>query len=120
MKTPLEWQLYVCAYTLVLGICCLLFPNPVITLFGYPPTDQPWIRILGMMTLGFCYLSWSVYRYRMLQMIRISVTIRSAFVAVFVLLGLTGFGAWMFAFAAIVAVGVAGSLFSYRRCGGWA
>jgi len=45
------------AYLAGLAITFMAFPNPVIALFGFEPTDQVWIRILGFMlgVLGFYY-----------------------------------------------------------------
>jgi hypothetical protein len=42
------------------GLACafMIFPNPVIALFGFVPTDQVWIRILGFIlaVLAFFYI----------------------------------------------------------------
>ena len=44
-------------YLVGLSLAFMLFPNPVIALFGFEPTDQVWIRILGFMlgVLAFYY-----------------------------------------------------------------
>ena len=61
-------------YLFCLGLIFVLIPNPVIALFGFPPTNEVWIRILGyvLAALGFYFFMavrensesfyrWSVY-----------------------------------------------------------
>ena len=40
-----------CVYMLLLGLAFLINPNPVITLFGFQPVDDFWIRIIGLVLL---------------------------------------------------------------------
>jgi hypothetical protein len=62
------------AYLFCLGLTFVFIPNPVIAFFGFPPTTEVWIRILGyiLAALGFYYFMavrensesfflWSVY-----------------------------------------------------------
>jgi hypothetical protein len=44
-------------YLCCLGLIFVLVPNPVITFFGFPPTSEVWIRILGyiLAALAFYY-----------------------------------------------------------------
>lgn len=42
-------------YLAGLGLAFLIFPNPVITLFGFEPTTEPWIRILGYVLVALAY-----------------------------------------------------------------
>ena len=62
------------AYLFCLGLIFVLMSNPVIALFGFSPTTEVWIRILGYVlgALAFYYFmavrenseniySWSVY-----------------------------------------------------------
>ena len=62
------------AYLFCLGLIFMLIPNPVIALFGFSPTIEVWIRILGyiLSALAFYYFMavrenaknfylWSVY-----------------------------------------------------------
>ncbi|MDH5613347.1 MAG: hypothetical protein OEY66_12925 [Gammaproteobacteria bacterium] len=44
-------------YLSCLGLIFVLIPNPVISLFGFPPTTEVWIRILGYVlgALSFYY-----------------------------------------------------------------
>jgi hypothetical protein len=38
-------------YMLLLGVPLLLAPNLLLGLFGFPPTDEVWVRILGLLVL---------------------------------------------------------------------
>lgn len=62
------------AYLSCLGLAFVIIPNPVIAFFGFPPTTEVWIRILGyiLAALAFFYFMavrensesfyrWSVY-----------------------------------------------------------
>lgn len=44
-------------YLLVLGAALLLVPNLLLTLFGFPQTEEVWIRIVGLLViyLGIYY-----------------------------------------------------------------
>ena len=46
------------AYLFCLGSIFVLAPNPVIAFFGFPPTTEVWIRILGyiLAALAFYYV----------------------------------------------------------------
>lgn len=46
-------------YLAITGIGFLIIPNLVLSAFQLPPTNEVWIRILGMVTLflGFYYIS---------------------------------------------------------------
>lgn len=74
MKMSSISMLVFAAYLFCLGLIFALIPNPVIALFGFPPTTEVWIRILGYVlgALAFYYFMavrennesfhrWSVY-----------------------------------------------------------
>ena len=46
------------AYLMLLALVLLLSPDTLLELFGIPPTDEVWIRVVGMLVgfLGFYYL----------------------------------------------------------------
>jgi uncharacterized protein YjeT (DUF2065 family) len=46
-------------YLVVLGIGLLLFPDALLALFGQPPTNEPWLRVVGLvvLVLGIYYLN---------------------------------------------------------------
>jgi len=45
-------------YLAVTGLGFLLMPNTLLPLFGFPPTNEVWIRIMGLliMVLGYFYI----------------------------------------------------------------
>jgi len=57
-KSMIVWAMYM----FVAGAALMAIPNKLLRLFGIslgiPPTDEPWIRIVGVLTLclGYCYL----------------------------------------------------------------
>lgn len=57
MKKSTLSMIVFATYLVGLSLAFMLFPNPVIGLFGFEATDQVWIRILGFMlgVLAFYY-----------------------------------------------------------------
>ena len=45
-------------YLVALGLALIVIPNVLIGLFGFPPTNEPWIRVAGVLAfmLGFYYV----------------------------------------------------------------
>ena len=45
-------------YMVMVGLTMLVFPNQLLSLFGYPTTTEVWIRILGFIAaiLGYYYI----------------------------------------------------------------
>ena len=113
MKKTLRWQLYVSFYTFCFGVPLLLFPNAIIPHFGFEPTQEPWIRLVGMFLLGLCYLSTTVYKKRIVAILLHSIIMRSGFTIVFLTLALGGFPPFFYLAAGIVGLGVAGSTLAY-------
>jgi len=78
-------------YILVLGTVLVVAPNLLLATFGLPPTEEVWIRVVGMLLLflgGYYHLAaraeWTAF-------FRVSVWFRSLvilFFAAFVVLGL--------------------------------
>jgi hypothetical protein len=46
-------------YLLVIGTGFILIPNTILALFKFPKTNEPWIRVLGVvvLVLGFYYIT---------------------------------------------------------------
>ena len=42
-------------YVALLGLGLLLDPNTSLTMFGFPPTEEPWIRLAGILLLILSY-----------------------------------------------------------------
>lgn len=113
MTKTLRWQLYVSFYTFCFGVPLLLFPNTIIPWIGFEPTQEPWIRLVGMFLLGLCYLSTTVYIKRIVAILLHSIIMRSGFTLVFFALALSGSPPFFYLAAGIVGVGVAGSTLAY-------
>lgn len=113
MNKTLRWQLYVSMYTFGFGVPLLLFPNPIIPFFGFAPTQEPWIRLVGMFMLGLCYLSTMVYKNRVVPLLLHSIIMRAGFAVVFATLALSGYPPFFYLAAGIVGFGVAGSALAY-------
>jgi len=39
-------------YVVVLGLCLVLAPNLLLSLFGLPPTQEVWIRVVGVLAFN--------------------------------------------------------------------
>ena len=48
------WALYL----LGLGVILVVWPNALLVPFGFDPTDDVWIRVVGVLTLILAYYSW--------------------------------------------------------------
>jgi hypothetical protein len=108
-----RWQLYVAAYAFLLGLPLLLFPNAVIPLLGFDPTEEPWVRIAGMFLLSLTMISIGIFRSPTIGSIRGSIVVRSWFIVVLCALAVTGYPWGLYAIATIVLVGVIGSARAY-------
>ena len=79
------------AYLVALGLALLLSPNALLGLFGFAPTGEVWIRVVGMLAgiLGVYYLQ--AARAGLAAFFRWTVPVRlsvPAFFAAFVVLGM--------------------------------
>ena len=89
-------------YELVLGLVLLLIPNLLLPLFGFPPTDEPWIRVVGMIELILAYYYIQAARQGLRCLLRWTVHERSfAFACLAVLVG-AGLAAPMLALFGLV------------------
>ncbi len=78
-------------YIVVLGATLLLAPNLLLTTFGLPPTEEVWIRVVGMLLLFLAGYYFIAARAEWTQFFRATVWFRSlviVFFGVFVVLGL--------------------------------
>lgn len=78
-------------YLIVVGLGFLVIPNVPLRLLGFATTDQPWIRVVGMLLLLVAYYYIQVARNEVETVFRWTVHARSSvivFFAVFVALGL--------------------------------
>ncbi len=78
-------------YLVALGLALIVAPNVLLGLFGFPPTNEPWIRVAGVLAfvLGYYYIQCG--RAEVRRFFELTVPARLAvvaFFASFVILGL--------------------------------
>lgn len=86
-RTLFVWSFYL----LGLGVVLVVVPNLLLALFGIAPTEEVWIRVIGVLVLILAYFAYSAARQEVRDYFRWSVPARAAvpiFFAIFVLLNL--------------------------------
>ena len=79
------------AYALFSGLQLLFIPNTLLAMFGLPPTNELWIRVLGMVVLAISFYYYAMIHHGTPQVVRATVYGRLFFCAgllAFVLLGM--------------------------------
>jgi glucose uptake protein GlcU len=79
------------AYVIVTGISLLFFPNFLLGIFGFEPTSEIWIRVLGMLVLALSFYYYAMYKSGGKEVIRATVQGRLFFCSgliIFVILGM--------------------------------
>ena len=80
-------------YVLVLGVGLLLIPNVILSVFQITETDEVWIRIVGVLLLGYGAFFWTAVRAEFTQFYWMSVWVRWSVVVGLVVLAFT-VGPW--------------------------
>ena len=86
-RTLFVWSFYL----LGLGVILVVVPNLLLSIFGFPSTDEVWIRVVGVLILILAYFAYFSARQEVRQYFQWSVPARVAvpvFFIVFVLLNL--------------------------------
>ena len=73
-------------YLVVIGLGFLVVPNTLLALFGLPPTNEPWIRVMGLVVLTVGYYYSEAGRNEVEPLFRWSLYGRSAVAVVFTIL----------------------------------
>jgi hypothetical protein len=73
-------------YLLGLGLIFLIVPNLLLGLFGFPATDEVWIRIVGMLLLILAYYCYEAARLEVTHFFRWSVNARASVIVLFTVL----------------------------------
>lgn len=113
MKNSFRWQLYITAHTFLFGIPFLLFPNKVLPLLGFEPTDEPWIKVAGILFLVIGTTALSVVRHKIEEMLLPSVIVRIAVCAILFNIAFVTSSVFLYVLTVIIFVGVVGSTISY-------
>jgi hypothetical protein len=78
-------------YVVLNGLGFLLAPNTALGLFGFPATTEPWIHVVGMLSLILGYFYIQAARKELTELMRLSVHARASvivFTVVLVALGI--------------------------------
>ncbi len=78
-------------YLVLLGTTLLVVPNVLLSVFAYPPTDEVWIRVAGMLLVLIAFYYIQAVRNELIAFFRWTVYARAAvilFFIAFVVLGL--------------------------------
>ncbi len=113
MKHSFRWQLYITAHTFLFGIPFLLFPNQVLPLIGFEPTNEPWIQVVGLLFLVIGTTAVSVYQNQIKEMLLPSVIVRFAVCTILLYLALDTNSFFLYVLTIIIFIGVVGSATSY-------
>lgn len=91
-------------YVIGLGGGLVLIPDVVLGLFGMPPTDEIWIRMLGMMSVFLGLFQLMAARAELRSFFHLSVILRLSVLGFVVMFIVTGLAAPIFILVALVDV----------------
>lgn len=89
------------AYVFVLGGVVLLVPNILLSVLGIAETDEVWIRVVGLLLIGYGLYYWTAIRAGFRPLYVMSAWFRFALVAVLVVLAIA-IGPWQLVLFAVV------------------
>ena len=113
MKLSYLWQLYITGHTLLFGVPFLFFPNQVLPWLGFRTTDEPWIRIAGILFIVVGLTAFTVYRKQIKDMILPGISVRVLVVIMLGYLALKSNAVFLYILVGIVLIGVVGSATSF-------
>jgi hypothetical protein len=91
MSKPAKSILGFGIYMAVTGLGFLVIPNILLALFGFPTTDEPWIRVVGLLVLILAFYYIQAARYEVEPLFRWSLYCRPAAFVVFTSFVVLGF-----------------------------
>jgi hypothetical protein len=104
------------AYMLVLGLALALAPNPLLSALGFATTQEPWIRLIGVLVLCLAFYYRLAARHEWVAFMHATVSARLFVVAYMVGLTLAGLAPLqLLAFAAIDLAGALWTGLALRR-----
>ncbi len=78
-------------YELILGVGLMTTPNPLLAFFGFPCTNEVWIRVIGVLLCFFAFYDFMAARHELTDYFRWTVYARSSVIFFFTALVLAGF-----------------------------
>ena len=101
-------------YVLLLGAILLVIPNVLLSIFQIEETDEAWIRIAGLLLLGYGAYYWTAVQAEFTALYRMSVWVRWGIFAGLVVLAFT-VGPWQLVlFASIDFLGALWTMYALR------
>lgn len=80
-RTIQVWSFYLFG----LGLILLFAPNFLLGLFGFPTTDDVWIRIVGVLALVLAYYYYNAAKSEMTELFRWSIHGRMPIIVIFII-----------------------------------
>ncbi len=77
-------------YLIVAGLLFLLIPNVALGMFGLPGTEDPWVRVVGVIVIRLGYLYVSSARNELVAFFRATLTSRGIYIVLVVGLIIAG------------------------------
>jgi hypothetical protein len=77
-------------YVLITALQLIFVPNMLLGMFGFEPTSEVWIKVLGVVLIAFVLVYFGVIQYGNKDLIRITIYSRLIVVVGFILLVATG------------------------------
>jgi hypothetical protein len=77
-------------YVLITALQLIFVPNMLLGMFGFEPTSEVWIKVLGVVLIAFVLLYFGVIKYGNNELFKITIYSRLTVVLGFVLLVATG------------------------------
>ncbi|HEY7461689.1 MAG TPA: hypothetical protein VIC59_07435 [Gemmatimonadota bacterium] len=117
-KQAYNWQLYIATYTALLGVPFLFFPRSFLPLIGFDPSmvdEGPFVQLTGMFLLCLTLVTFRIWQKKIEPMVLGTVILRLFIIITLVIVGMTGGFPFLFVMAAVVGVGVVGTLWSLRH-----
>ena len=111
------WQLYIATYTAALGLPLLLIPKTVIPLMGFAPAmvdEGPFVRLTGMFLLCLTLITFRIWQKKIAEMVLGTVMLRIFIIITLAVVGTTGGFPFLYVMIVVVAIGVAGTLWTVR------
>ena len=112
-----KWQLYISAYTALLGIPLLFFPKDVIPMMGFDPnmaSEGPFVQLTGMFLLSLSLITFRIWQKKTEEMVLGTILVRLFIILTLAILALSGDFPFLYTMIVIVGIGVVGTLLSLR------
>ncbi|MBI4006253.1 MAG: hypothetical protein HY356_06255 [Gammaproteobacteria bacterium] len=112
------WQLYIAAYTALLGLPLLFIPRLVIPLIGFDAAmadEGPFVHLTGMFLLCLTLITFRIWQKKIEEMVLGTVIIRTFIIIVLFVVGIIGGFPFLYFMMGVVGIGVTGTLWSLRE-----